>query len=277
MIPLHEFRGIYPDIHQQKVAEFFQPTADELAAGERELAEALAALKGFYVIGFTNRCGSNFLAQSLASEGRLQQAGEPLNHDVVANQSTKLGLKSYPAFLASIVKRGSGKSGVFGCKASAGQLIGLYNAGVLHQVKDKLTLIHIARQNVMEQAVSMLIASRTLRWTSKQPGVEAPVEFDGDVLTAILENICRQNAALRALFELFQVEPVPVQYERLVEDPVKVVRRVGRHLGLPNLRYVPEKVTFEKQADDLNSELLKQWTSMYALGVPRAAPAAAEE
>lgn len=274
MLPLKEFRGIYPDIHRQKINEFFKPTREELAEGEKQLEQVLASLKRFYVIGFTNRSGSNFLARSLASEGRLNVAAENLNFDVVINQSTKLGIKSYPGFLANIIKRGAGKTGIYGCKASAGQLIGLYNDGVLHQVRDRLTVIHNARQNLLEQAVSLLIASKTQKWTSKHEGVPADVEFDGDSLMVILEDVCRQNAAFRAVFELFGIEAVPVLYERMLEDPVKVVRRVGRHLGLPGLKYVPDKVGIEKQSSDLNAELLQRWMSMYSVGIPKAAEAA---
>jgi LPS sulfotransferase NodH len=277
MRPLTEFRGLYPDIHHQKIAEHFKHDAKTFEAGQHALAEALHALKGFFVVCFTNRCGSNFLAQAIASEGRLPQAGEVLNFDTVTYQAAKFKLPSYPAFLAHLVPRVAGKNKIFGCKASVGQLLSLYNLGVLHHVKDKLTLIHVQRQSHVDQAISMYIASRTRKWTSTQEGVDAEIDYEPDELLSILENICRQNAAFQSLFELLQVDAVPVQYERLVEEPLKVVRRVGRRMGLQNLRYVAEKVTYEKQADATNQALKERWLGDFRVGTGTGSGAADDD
>lgn len=269
MTPLLEFKDHFPDVHHQMLTGFYKATPEQEAEDRAKLDQVLDGLTGFYVICFTNRCGSTFLAHALASEGRIQAAGEQLNFEPVSTQSTKLGLRSYPAYLAHLIERGSARSGIFGVKAGIGQLIGLYNAGVLERVKDKLTLVHITRQDLLAQAVSMYIATRTKRWTSKQEGVDAELLYQPGVLLSTLDGLCRRNAAFKALFELFQLDAVPVQYEKLVDDPGKVVKRVGRHLGLPNLRYVPEKVPIEKQADEVNERLLREWTAAYALGAPR--------
>jgi len=246
------FPGIYPDVHQERIAAHFG--AGWNTEGLAKLEAELATLKTFYVVCFTNRCGSNFLAQALASDGRIKQAGENLNFDSVINQSTRHGFKGFPEYMAWLVNRLKGKENVFGCKASSGQMLLLYNTGVLERLKGRLQFIHITRRHPVDQAISMYIASKTKRWTSIDTGIEAELAYEPNELLRTMEALSRQNATFAVLFDLFGIKAVPVQYEKLIEDPVKVVRRVGRNLGLANLRYVADKIVYERQADDLNAE-----------------------
>jgi trehalose 2-sulfotransferase len=265
MKAIEQFPAIYPDVHAQKLADFFAGRKRAPDAAKR-LADELATLKTFYILCFTNRCGSNFLAQALASEGRIRQAGENLNFDAVQHQCDRLGLGSYDEYLAWLVRQLKGPEKVFGCKASAGQLIHLYNAGVLEKVKDKLRFVHISRRQPVDQGISMLIASRTRKWTSTDAGVQADdIRYDPKELIPIIEALNRQNAAFTVLFDMFGIKPTPVLYERLVADPARVVRRVGRHLGLPNLKFVPEKVVYERQADLVNLRIRADIAEDFAL------------
>jgi LPS sulfotransferase NodH len=265
MKALEQFPAIYPDVHAQRIGAYFADKVPARDAMEKLDAE-LASLKKFYVLCFTNRCGSNFLAQALASDGRLKQAGENLNFDAVLHQSERLGLGSFAQYMTWLVRHQRGPENVFGCKASAGQVIHLYNSGVLAKVKDRLEFVHIARRQPVAQGISMLIASRTKKWVSTDTGVPADIRYDPAELVPIIEALNRQNAAFTVLFDLFGLRAVPVQYERLVKDPVKVVRRVGRHLGLPNLKFVAEKVVYERQADLVNMRIRADIAEDFALG-----------
>lgn len=259
-------KGIYPDVHVEKITAHFAHVArPDLEADRQVLQQTLDKLKVFYVVGFTNRCGSNFLAQCLASDGRLRQATEGLNFDTVINQSGRHGLRSFEAYLAWLIQRQLGQTHVFGIKASVGQLIGLSNSGLLGQVRDRLQVIHISRKDVLEQAISYYIASRTRQWTSTQKAQDVALDYKPNEILGIAEAIARQNSAFSMLWRLLGIDPVRVDYAKLVAEPDKTVRRIGKRLGLRDLKLVHEKLTYEKQADERNQLLLRSMALDFSL------------
>ncbi|OYT85608.1 MAG: hypothetical protein CFE46_17880 [Burkholderiales bacterium PBB6] len=268
-------KDVWPDPHFKKIGEHFDLCSRaQLAEDRQALAAELNSLTSFYVICFTNRCGSNHLAQCLASDGRLMQASEVLNEEAVINNALKHGFTSFDQYLTWLIKTQKGAHGVFGLKASAGQLLGLYNLGILKLLGPRLKLIHSFRREVMAQAVSLFIANKTKRWTSTQTAQagEDAVQYNSVELMAIANSICHQNALLTLLFNVMQLDAAKVPYDKLVEEPEKVVRRLGRQLGVTQLRLVPEKLAYQKQADALNDRLLMQLAADHSLGGTGAPP-----
>jgi trehalose 2-sulfotransferase len=264
--PAIKIRDVFPDNHFLEVEEHFEfSNKEDRARGRDKLIAALAKIKSFYVLCFTNRCGSNHLGECLASDGRVGFPSEGLNFDTVIAHSMRQRFTSFDEYLAWLIQTQVGSAGVFGIKASPAQLIGLHNRGILRLAGAKLHMVHALRREVMAQAVSMLIASRTRRWTSKQPGIRAEIKYNPDELLGMAESICRQNAIFTALFELLQLDPVRVPYDKMQTEPDKLVRRVGRVLGVANLKLVPEKLSLEKQANELNAELLNRLEVDYSL------------
>lgn len=264
MTPIASLRGIYPNAHSQKIAEHFaaQP---EHAEDREALRLAIDALDAFCILCFTNRCGSGFLAQALASDGRLQQARESLNFDTVIQHSEKSGFRSFDAYLAAMIRRHTGPARIYAVKANAGQLTMLHDRGILELAGPKLRFVHVSRRQVIDQAISFYIASRTLRWASAHVGVEAEVDYAPQELIGMACSLTAQNAALEVLFGLFDVQPARVDYEALVADPARVVQSVGRYLGIADLALVPAKVSYEKQADELNARLKARLHADFAL------------
>jgi LPS sulfotransferase NodH len=243
----------YPDIHAKAIAEHFGDAPHP--EGEAALAEALDRINILYVICFTNRCGSHFLGQAMASDGRLKAVGEALNSEVVIGHSTQRGIQSYAGYLAWLVGHLRSKQGYSGIKASVGQLISLYNTGMLSALGKRLRLIYLVRDDLLDQAISLYIASQTKQWTSLQKSNGAEVAYDVDALMNVVANLSSQNSAFQALFQLWGVQPLTVHYEGFAEDPARRIKRIGRFLDLPDLRYVPEKITYAKQADALNAQM----------------------
>jgi LPS sulfotransferase NodH len=249
--------GYNPDVHREEIERHFGHAAGwGLTPG---LADALDALSCFYVIAFTNRCGSNYVAQCIASGSVLRQAGENLNHDGVIRQAKANGLKSYAGYLEWVIRRNARQSGVFGCKASAGQFIGLHEAGVLAHLGDKLRVIHVRREDVVDQAVSMFIARRTQKWTSTQEGQDAEIRYDGGEIFRIVDIVTRENELFRQLFGLLGIEPLTVRYDDFIARPKRGLRVIARHLGVEELRFNKASVTYEKQAGALNRELKERF------------------
>ncbi|HSV68811.1 MAG TPA: Stf0 family sulfotransferase [Methylibium sp.] len=259
--------NVYPDVHHKHVTEHFAALpAGATARGGLALP---AKLHCAYFICFVNRCGSNFVAEAMGSDGRLRVAGEELNHSIVTKQSQRLGLDSYEAYLSWLIKVRSKGTGVFGCKTSAGQLIHLYNLGLLHKLGERLRFIHVVRGDLVEQAVSMERARVTKQWTSEQPGSNEPVAYQPAALVRTMHGIQQQNATFQMLFQLMEADPLVLQYEEFVGAPARGVARIGRHIGMPDLRWRPEGVKLRKQADDESLRMRQALLNDYSVTAGR--------
>lgn len=269
--PEIKLRDMFPDPHFKQVEEHFSAsTAAQRAEGRKKLIAAIGRVKVFYVLCFTNRCGSNHLGECIASDGRVGRAHEGLNFEAVINNSVRLGFNSFDEYLAWLIKRHTGSAGVFGVKAGAGQLLGLHHRGILHLVGAKLRLIYSFRREVLEQAVSHFIAERTRQWTSVQTKLDTDIVYEPNEILGTVHAICKQNATFAMLFELWGVEPARIPYDKMLTEPEKIVKRVGRHLGVANLQIASDKVKLSKQASAINAELLAHLQRDFALAMPAA-------
>lgn len=263
MNPIHNFPPIYPDLHEEKISEYFSAfsSPDDSCRGEDMLFGESEA----FFICFTNRCGSNFVAQALSSDGKLPQAGENLNFDTVIKQSKKRGFQSFNQYLHWLVSFTSARTNKFGAKLSAGQLLSLYNKNFLGSFKSPPKFIHVIRRDVISQAISLYIASKTNKWTSLQDGVDAKIEYDPEALIKIVSSICYQNAMFQSLFQLLNLDSYVVFYEEFISQPDTSVTDIGNFLNIKNLNLIHENLTYRKQANDLNKQFLERFKNDYSL------------
>jgi trehalose 2-sulfotransferase len=255
---------IFPDVHKEQIEAFFASLqADENPAFA---PAALPALHASYFVCFTNRCGSNLVAQALASDGQLSQAGENLNFTTVINHSKRLGHKSYEAYFSWLMGATKGRRSVFGCKASVSQLMYLYNCGLLQRMNPTPQFIHVVRRDLIAQAVSLYIANKTNQWTSDQPKAEGvEIDYRPNQLIQIMRSIALQNSLFEGFFQLLGVTPHVVVYEEFVDSPGEAIAAIGTKLQLPGLELVQEKVRYSKQADDRNQKLVNRLTKDFGL------------
>jgi len=252
-----KFPGIpelHPDVHSERLGAFFAPRghlpAPSASVASKEKPDA-------FLICFTNRCGSNFAAQALASSGQVGEAGENLNFDVVISHATRLGHRSLKEYWEWLGNATRGQANLFGCKVSIGQLIMLWEQEILHSMPS-VKLIHIVRDDIIDQAISLHIASKTLQWTSTQQAREVEVKYEPDAIVSIARSIALQNAMFRAFLELSGLQPIVVRYEDLIERPEALTRTMGDHLGVPCLEFRADMVKYQKQAGALNLDFKRQ-------------------
>jgi LPS sulfotransferase NodH len=250
MIP--SVHGIYPDVHSKRLSDFFSdvPTEKELQG----LRDSCRGTKVFFLC-FTNRCGSNFVAQSLASDGTIKQPGENLNYNTVINHCRRRNLKSYTEYLTWLIQSQAGVARVFGVKCSVGQLIQLLNFKIIQQL-DSPAFILVQRSNTLKQAISLSIASQTRQWTSTQATEDnRSVSLDSDLIFSLINSISTQNACFEAVFSLTNVNALRVDYEQFIIDPISHVPMIGQHIGIPSLQYIPASISYKKQANQINQQM----------------------
>ncbi len=209
---------------------------------------------------FTNRCGSNYLAQLLASTGAFNEAGEFFNAETVLQHAAALGLRSVPAYVAALpglvpVRR------FLAAKASADQLVMLADAGVLPL---GCQYVLLERQDRLAQAVSRVIASQNLRWTTAHAPALADehLVYDGAAIALEMEKIANGNAALYAFFAANGLVPAHVTYEALLRDPQGVVDVIAARMGVAGLRIDPAAITIERQTGAVNVAWERRFRAM---------------
>ena len=201
------------------------------------------------VIAFTNRSGSNYLAELMRSTGRLAGLGEALNAETVARRCEEWGVRDFPGYFKALAER---HEVPFGVKASWDQLLMLLRCRI-HEMHDGRRIVHIRRRDVLGQAISREIAWQTGKWTSLTP-VETTVtpRYDADRITRQVAAIQREEALFPLIFEAFGLTVTEVAYEDLVRRPMPVLRRTMQEIGHPCPDWRPSPTRIGKQADATN-------------------------
>jgi LPS sulfotransferase NodH len=209
-----------------------------------------------FVICFTNRCGSNFLAQLLATNPDIGLAGEYFNAPAVLGISEKLGFVRLQQYLDWLMREKASRKGIFGIKLAFRQLFFLAQHGLLPAFGE-VKYIHMRRLDVLAQNVSHVIAWNTKAWTSEQQPVADPADvvIDDAQILRMMKVTNHENAKFAAYFKHFGITPVRLTYEKLVENPARAGARVLSELAFREVARTsvdPSKVTMRKQANGAN-------------------------
>jgi LPS sulfotransferase NodH len=201
------------------------------------------------VIAFTNRSGSNYLAELMRSTGRLAGLGEALNADTVAKRCDMWGVEDFPGYFAALAQRNRVP---FGVKASWDQLLMLLRCRI-HEMHRGLHVVHIRRRDVVGQAISRDIAWQTGKWTSlTKVEQEVTPTYDAGRITSQIAAIHQEEVFFPLIFEAFDLQVTDVVYEELSRDPMTVVQRTMQEIGLPCPQWYPAQTRIGKQANATN-------------------------
>lgn len=214
-----------------------------------------------YCLGFSNRSGSNLLAEYLTATPYFSGFQERLNFKTVKSLSTKWGIDSFPDYFQETNARLGKDQFVCGFKASAGQLMMLQRYGIPRMYKGGMRIIHITRNDLVGQAVSFQIASQTKQWNSKQAAVagDKTVHFDAKQITRMIDAAQASANGIAMFAEIFGYPRIHVTYEELVEAPEKVLRQIAQFSGQQAADWPVAKPSLKRQASEVNELLRKQY------------------
>lgn len=217
------------------------------------------------VMAFTNRCGSNLLADYLLQTGRFGGFGEALNLPVAQAFRDRQGTRSLPGYLGALAETHlCNRERSLGVKASADQLAMLIRHGIPRMFAG-FRVVHIWRQDLVGQAVSFAIADQTKSWTSRQ---EPTGRSDGRIAVApaqieqMIQAIQQQNNRIAAILATLGIGGPTVSYEELTANPAQAMRRVCTMLGVELGAWEPRAPRIEKQADALNERLVAEYRAL---------------
>ena len=214
----------------------------------------------FLFVGFTNRCGSNYLAHLLATTGAFNEAGEFFNAPTVLEHAAARGLRSLQGYfdaLPALVPH----TGRIAAKASIDQLIMLADAGILDALGPRVHYLLMERQDRLGQAISRVIASQTGRWTTAHWSdvPDSALVFDRVAIDTEIDKVARSNAAFYAFFAANGIVPVHTTYEAVLNDAAPIMDAIGAAMTLGPLRALPQKVAIGRQAGAVNAA----WRAAY--------------
>jgi len=214
----------------------------------------------YIFICFTNRSGSNYLAELLSSGGQFNVADECLNARRVIGISKKKGIKTFSDYFAGMVKANK-RNGYFVAKTSITHLELLVRAKILDQIIGNSKFILIERSDKLSQAISHVLAFETERYTSLLSGVkdDESVEFSKQKISEILRSIVKNYFHFDMFFAQNCIVPAHIIYEQLIKDPKNNIAHALDGIGLGKLDVFPELVRLSKQAGKKNQEWREQY------------------
>lgn len=209
------------------------------------------------IIAFTNRSGSNLLAEYLSQAGRVARAGEFLNAETVAKRGAAAADGGFPGYLERLAQDRAGPGRSLALKASWDQLAMLLRANVPAMFPGTI-LLHTERADLLRQAVSFRLAQQSGRWTSRHAGAAPePETIRPETVAQAMAALQTANLRIRLIAEAAGLERHEVSYERMSAAPEDHLPEVLGRAGLAPVGWVPRAPRLEKQAGAGNEALVE--------------------
>lgn len=192
-----------------------------------------------------------------------------------------------PAFFARYLELCTDGNGVFGAKMFWTEMEtlerGLRQAygdqtapsgALLNRLFPNLRYVYLERQDIARQAVSLVIASQTKSWNTRNE-VEGAPAYDFDAIYQVRSDLLKRAERWRAFFEENGIEPLRLAYEQVAADYEGALASVLDFLGIA----IPAGFTFDQpeigvQGTSLNREWAERFDAELEARGPFADPGA---
>jgi LPS sulfotransferase NodH len=212
---------------------------------------------------YTNRCGSNFVAQALASTGELNEAGEFFNADAILAHSRRLQLVSLQDYFCRLPEL-IPCDGWLASKLAVVHVDILREAGILDAVLGRSHFILLDRQDELAQAISRCIAWQNQRWTSEQPRSipDEALDYAREHIDQQIRQIQFEKGRLYRFMADVGGKPIHFTYEAFVAQPQRHLDEIAARLGLPAMQLDRSRIRITRQSNHVNDA----WRARYLAG-----------
>ena len=220
-----------------------------------------------FIIAASPRTGSTLLSEMLLPHGaKVGESLLPINVIKFCRENGDISLGTY----CEQYLWGNARTGVFGTKGWPPLLVPLNLSGEFPAYIDEWQFVHLTRDDIVKQAISKVIASKTLAWKSRATASRLvnENEFDADKILEAVKSAVAEKQVWNEFFKLFSIQPMRVTYEELAANPPGVAASVADFLDLqgpPIKRKRVSEEPLEVQATELNATWEKRFL---ALGLP---------
>jgi len=205
------------------------------------------------LLAFSNRSGSNLLANHLRTTPCFAGFHEQLNSQTMLRQADANTVDTVPDYFLKMRERYGKTCQIYGYKASWDQIMMLMRFGI-DRMFNGVRVIHITRADVLKQAISYHIALQTKQWTSAQAASDIVPTYDQKQITSILEGCLTAEMLVRQICATFQFPRLDVRYDAVVRSPEKVVKRIAQFTDADLGNWTAKEPPIKKQAGKINQQ-----------------------
>jgi LPS sulfotransferase NodH len=234
-----------PQDHERAITAHFGDAAHYI--GEKAFDEPL------YLIGFSNRSGSNLLAEYLASTGKFSLLEENLNAATVIEGAVSNDIPSFPHYVYGLAKEMIDNGKFPGFKANWTQIVMLHRLGIT-RLFPSVRVISTQRTDLLGQAISFSIAAQTGQWTSGQQ-VATKAEYNFEDISGRMFGTNYANMATGIITQALGMQSINVFYEELEVDPAAVIAKIGQCFQIDFGDWTPPVTELRKQRTTANDAM----------------------
>jgi len=223
-----------------------------------------------YILCGTPRTGSTLLCGLLSSTGVLGRPESYFREPDEGAWARRFNLpvsgervRDYRAFVQAVRASSTTDNGIFAARVMWGSVERLREGldrpsdqsdrAALEGAFGRLAFVHLAREDVVAQAVSWARAEQTGYWHHGDTPVRSPVPDLGQ-MTDLVATIREHNASWRAWFASNGIQPQQLTYEELVGEPRTAVEDIAARLQVALPATWQPVSPHRKQADRMNEE-----------------------
>lgn len=249
-----------PQNHELEILRYFAENGRQLFASPHKPLDTEKNV----VLCFTNRCGSNWLAEALYATGLMGMPDEYFNEDRVRESCEKRGFASFDEFIHFLPQSHYQQRPCFATKLSWDQLYFLSKYRVIPEIIADAEYIYMIRRDLAAQALSLLLAEQTGQWKSYwNSGINGEADpfavSDAQILETV-QRLAGYHQNFLTWFGTFGIIPHVVFYKDMQEDLHGCVDRLLTKLGLAESgqwSFDKDQIRVKKQGTDKNAERLE--------------------
>lgn len=208
---------------------------------QAELLQRAPATRAF-VIHFTARSGSTWLADTLEASAKLGRAREYYNPKLLPARAQKLQAKDLEIY-ALMLPRHFKKGGVFSFEVTSHQINAVFGPHKnFHQIYGGYPCFWLIRQDIVSQAVSLakMVTTKVAHIRDgedrKITETEGRFVYDSDFIKKWLLHIRAGEKKSESMFAEYSLSPMRLSYEQITAMPAhQVVNMVAKHAGLSSV------------------------------------------
>ncbi|MBC7986901.1 MAG: hypothetical protein H7X93_09580 [Sphingomonadaceae bacterium] len=212
---------------------------------------------------FASRSGSTYAGRLLAQTPYFNKVRGAFHPPRLARMRERLGLADDAAAAHATVAADATER-AFGAKCGSAGLVAALHTGFLDDAFDRLSFVMLRRRDPLAQAISLVKASLTGRFFSRQHAATRLTadDYDRRAIEQQLALVGEINDGLERFAQRLGKAVSVHYYEEICSDPAGFVNAVCGGLDLPQVDRVSVDVGLEVLRDDVS----RQWRERYEAG-----------
>jgi len=213
------------------------------------------------IIASTGRCGSHMLGHALHKTGAF---GYPLEYANIANLNKWkeiLNTNTLLETIAELKKRRTSPNGVFGIKIHYSHIEQFGGFEKVLKCFPDAYYILLSRENVLQQAVSLSIASQTGGWISGQKLVSKDAYYDFKQIDDSLRSIILDNSSWRYALAANACNYIEMDFDNICNNLPDALQKIANFVNCEiDQNKIPKEQVTKKQSNQRNLDWASQFT-----------------